>query len=127
MPSLSERWCLLLELLVRVELDDVEEDAEDDGGFMALALLVGMTVVLSCRSEDSSDTKDTDPVEEAAEELESTEQTPVVEDAAEEDDSMVEFISGRPISWKEFIELNPLSSSAELEIIISLIRSMFAL
>lgn len=123
MPSLSES-CLLV--LVRVELDDEEDTV--DGGFMAIvvALLVGMTV-LSRMSDDSSDTKDTEPVEEAADELESAEQTPVVEDAAEDDDSMVEFISGRPISWKEFIELNPLSSSAELEIIISLIRSMFAL
>lgn len=123
MPSLSES-CLLV--LVRVELDDEEDTV--DGGFMAIvvALLVGMTV-LSRMSDDSSDTKDTEPVEEAADELESAEQTPVVEDAAEDEDSMVEFISGRPISWKEFIELNPLSSSAELEIIISLIRSMFAL
>lgn len=123
MPSLSES-CLLV--LVRVELDDEEDTV--DGGFMAIvvALLVGMTV-LSRMSDDSSDTKDTEPVEEAADELESAEQTPVVEDAAEDDESMVEFISGRPISWKEFIELNPLSSSAELEIIISLIRSMFAL
>lgn len=123
MPSLSES-CLLV--LVRVELDDEEDTV--DGGFMAIvvALLVGMTV-LSRMSDDSSDTKDTEPVEEAADELESAEQTPVVEDAAEDEDSMVEFISGRPISWKEFMELNPLSSSAELEIIISLIRSMFAL
>lgn len=123
MPSLSES-CLLV--LVRVELDDEEDTV--DGGFMAIvvALLVGMTV-LSRMSDDSSDTKDTEPVEEAADELESAEQTPVVEDAAEDDESMVEFISGRPISWKEFMELNPLSSSAELEIIISLIRSMFAL
>uniref|UniRef100_A0A182UF59 Uncharacterized protein n=1 Tax=Anopheles melas TaxID=34690 RepID=A0A182UF59_9DIPT len=43
------------------------------------------------------------------------------------EDSIVELISGRPISWNEFIELKPLSSSAELDIIISLIRSMFAL
>lgn len=115
-------------MLVRVEL--VEDDEEEEVGFMAivvaLLLAVGITV-LSRRSEDSSDMKDTDPVEEAADEFEPTEQTPVVEDAAEDDDSMVEFISGSPISWKEFIELNPLSSSAELEIIISLIRSMFAL
>lgn len=119
MPSLSER-CLLV--LVRVELDD-EEDI-DEGGFMAIVValaLIGITV-FSCRSEDSSDTKDTEPVEEAADELESAEL-----DAAEDDDSRVELINGRPISWKEFIELNPLSSSAELEIIISLIRSMFAL
>lgn len=101
-----------------------DEEDTDEAPFMAIVvtLLVGMTV-LSRRSEDSSDTKETDPVEEAADELESAEQTPVVEDAA---DRTVEFISGRPISWKEFIELNPLSSSAEL-IIISLMRSMFAL
>uniref|UniRef100_A0A8D8H169 (northern house mosquito) hypothetical protein n=1 Tax=Culex pipiens TaxID=7175 RepID=A0A8D8H169_CULPI len=82
------------------------------GGFMAIVvtLAVGMTVA-SRRSDDSSETKDTDPVEEAAEELV---------------DSMVELTRGRPISWNEFIELKPDSSSAELAIIISLIRSMFA-
>lgn len=116
MPSLSERFLLVL---VRVELDD--KDDMEDAEFMAIVValaLVGITV-FSCRSEDSSDTMDTDPVEEAADELESA--------ALHDDDSRVELINGRPISWKEFIELNPLSSSAELEIIISLIRSMFAL
>lgn len=93
---------------------------------IVVTLLDGMTV-LSRISVDSSDTNDTEPVEEPADEFESAEQTPVVEDAAEDEDIIVELTSGKPISWKEFIELNPLSSSAELEIIISLIRSMFAL
>lgn len=120
MPSSSESSLLLPLLIMGDELVEA--------GFMAIVvtLLVGMTV-LSRRSEDSSDTKDTEPVEDAAEELESAEQTPVVEDAAEDEDIIVELVNGSPISWKEFIELNPLSSSAELEIIISLIRSMFAL
>lgn len=43
------------------------------------------------------------------------------------EDNIVELINGSPISWNEFIELKPLSSSAELDIIISLIRSMLAL
>lgn len=78
---------------------------------------LGMTVA-SRMSLDSSETNDTDPVEDAADELESV---PFA------DDSMVELTRGRPISWKEFIELKPDSSSAELAIIISLIRSMLAL
>lgn len=124
MPSLSEialqvPWLLF----VMVELVEHEDD-EEEVVFMAIVVAwlvtIGMTV-LSRTSEDSSD-----PEEEAADEFEHTELTPVVEDAVEHD-SMVEFISGSPMSWKEFIELNPLSSSAELEIIISLMRSMFAL
>lgn len=93
---------------------------------IVVALVVVGTTVFSRKSDDSSDTNEAEPVDEATEELDSAEQTPVVEDAVD-DDIIVELISGSPISWKEFIELNPLSSSAELTIIISLIRSMFAL
>lgn len=79
---------------------------------------LGITVASRRSPEDSSETNETEPVEDAAEELESV---PLPA-------SMVEFTRGRPISWKEFIELKPDSSSAELlAIIISLIRSMLAL
>lgn len=91
MPSLSAEALLIF---VRVEL---VEDEDEEAVFMAIVvtlLAVGTTVV-SRTSEDSSDKKD--PEEEAAEEFEPTEETPVVEDAAE-DDSMVELISGRPMS-----------------------------